>query len=367
MDLFSCNMCNATFNNRSNMNRHIKMVCMTKSNFERVNKEKNDIQSKYNELFDKHIESTNKYAELLIKYSILEKEIEYLRNDLSTYKDGYLNVCEKSFESNVQLLENTSEISKINADNVSKSISTSRFIAKHLTRAPTLKHNKEEISGYLEYCPEKKYTPVDHILFNYSAKKLNKWIGDLIVKVYKKEDPFDQAVWATDINRYSYMISEVVGTASGKRNEWITDKTGIKVTEIIIDPTLEIIKNMLIDYLQTTHYDEDDIDNYDIGELDKLVTSRQRAFEIIKLIEDEEIQKEILKYITPHLGANIILIEDQIKKKNEDKKMIKKNTNSENISNNSDDTTNTKSESSKKSHKKNTKDEKPEKIKKKDK
>jgi hypothetical protein len=238
--------------------------------------------------------------------STLEKEIEYLKNDVTLYKSSYLKMCEQSFEKNLNMTDKTFELAN-------KSMSTTKFVTKYLTHAPPLIMDKKEITGLLEYTPDKKYKPIDYIFSSYDNKQLCDWIGDLIIKIYKKENPFDQSVWATDTSRFSFLVCQVVQNASGKRNEWITDKSGHKVTEIIIDPTLELLKKMLNKYIEELDKNFN-IHTVDIKQFHKIACDKQKAFDIITDIGNDKLNKDVLKYITPILFADIVTIEDMISK-----------------------------------------------------
>jgi len=40
----------------------------------------------------------------------------------------------------------------------------------------------------------------------YKRNKLEKYIGDILVSHYKKENKLDQSLWATDTTRCTYLI-----------------------------------------------------------------------------------------------------------------------------------------------------------------
>jgi hypothetical protein len=108
------------------------------------------------------------------------------------------------------------------------------------------------------------------------------------------------------------LICDVIKCATGTRNEWITDKSGVKITEIIINPTMNLLYNMLNMYLnETINYD---VDNLTIEEVMKITNNRQITSEIMKEIKDNILHKEVLKYITPFLSADLTKIEEAINK-----------------------------------------------------
>jgi hypothetical protein len=308
------------FNSKPNMYKHRKHVCLPKH-------EKHNQESHIQEMELKLKEIGTKYLELEKSYSSVLKENEYLKktiDELTPFKHNYISMLEKTYESNSKVMEINSETTKLNAESYIKSLSTIKYISKRLNRAPPLKYQQDEIVGLLEYNVSKKYKPIDYIIYNHNIKKLDKWVGDIIVQLYKKENPFDQSIWATDSSRFSYLICDVIKCASGTRNEWITDKSGIKITEIIINPTLELLYNMINTYLnETIDYD---VDGLSINEVMKITSNRQKSTEIMKEIKDNTFHKEVLKYITPFLSADMIKIEDTINKTINDEWEIRQKT-----------------------------------------
>ena len=313
--MFSCTMCDTKFNSRPNMYRHRKHVCMVKQHQEEENKNIKHITENL-----KNIE--HKYNELEKIYTIALKEIAYLKDtieELKPFKTGYMNVMEKSFETTNKVMEINSETTKINAESTIKSLSTAKYISKYLTQAQPLKYEKKEIVGLLEYNNSKKYKPVDYVIYNYTLKKLDEWIGNIIIKVYRKENPFDQNIWVTDNSRFSYVIFDVIDDASGKKSEWITDKSGVKITEKIITPTLNLLKKMLELYLDETRDIHLKYDEMEIDEISRHSNNKQKTFDIIKEIKDEYLHTNVLKFITPFFSTDPVKLEDAITKTLNDK------------------------------------------------
>ena len=315
--MFSCNECGVEFTTKTNMYRHMRNICKKKIT-------ENNICVKCSEL-----EKVN--VKLLSENEYLKKTIE----DMLPFKTNYMIMTQKSFETNNKMMELTnettnkviefsSESSKLQAETSLKSLSTIKYISKHLTLAPPLKYEKQEIAGLLEYSSSKKYKPVDYVIYNYTLKKLPEWVGNIIIKVYKKENPFDQNIWVTDNSRFSYVIFDVIEDASGKKSEWITDKSGTKITERIIAPTLELLQEMLELYLEETRDIHLKYDDMEMEEISRHSNNKQKAFDIVKEIKDEFLHKDVLKFITPFFSTDPVKLEDAITKTLNDKDEPKK-------------------------------------------
>jgi hypothetical protein len=312
--MHKCNICGILFSASSNLSRHRKSICLPKQ--EREQENITILIDNFKILESRYISEINilknDYAELKKEHAVALNKIDFLTNtidDLMPFKTNYIALLEKSHESTTKVIEMTTETTKINAETNAKSLSTVKYISKHLNKAQPLKYKKDEIVGLLEYNVSKKYKPTDYMIYHHSIKKLDKWIGDIIIQIYKKENPFEQSVWATDSSRYSYLICEVIDGVNGKRNEWITDKSGTKITQIIINPTLELMSEMLRTYLdETIDYD---VNKMNIDEVMKVTGNRNIANEILKEILDNKLHKEVLKYITPFLSADLSLLKQQ--------------------------------------------------------
>ena len=85
---------------------------------------------------------------------------------------------------------------------------------------------------------------VEKLLSLFKNDKLVEYIKDIIVPMYKTDDPKQQTVWNTDTARLNYVIRDIVG----KQTEWITDKKGLKVTKYVIKPITKLMAEMTEKY-----------------------------------------------------------------------------------------------------------------------
>jgi hypothetical protein len=131
----------------------------------------------------------------------------------------------------------------------------------------------------------------ENILYHYRHKNLYKYIGDIIVSYYKKEDPEKQNIWATDCTRLVYAIREIVN----KNTEWTIDKGGVKVGEYIIDPILKYMKKEIDKYLDEL---EKNMDDEIVGiTLDNIY----HAPKLKNDIKNGKLKEDIVKYISNYL------------------------------------------------------------------
>ena len=88
---------------------------------------------------------------------------------------------------------------------------------------------------------------VEKIAKYYRKRKISKYLGDIIIKHYKKKDPKDQSIFNSDTTRLTYIIRELF---DNQTIDWTVDKKGIKTTNCIINPFLEHIKELIREYMQ---------------------------------------------------------------------------------------------------------------------
>ena len=252
-DQFICNYCNNVYSSQSNLTKHIKK-CFRKIN---ANIE---------------IENLKKENERIQKQAI-EKE-EFLKKQLLK--------TEKRADNYEEMIKSLT---------CPQTINNITFIIKMYSDAPAL----EKLPSYGHMLEAKSMTFVEVVIMYGDDKKLDRFIGDFIVKTYKKDDPEEQSMWSSDIARLTYIINE--SCKNGKTN-WSYDKGGVRLKECIVEPILQYIRKELFNYYQK---------NMMCTETYQL--KRQLAINnIIKIIDDDSLGNNIIKYIAPKfsIGKNII-------------------------------------------------------------
>jgi predicted phage-related endonuclease len=166
----SCNICGTTFTAKSNLYRHKKNTCNPTENIRTINQnllitidELKTENKKYHDLqkaYEEQITEINNLKDSIIKLQDIEKdnikllsENEYLRKtieDLEQFKISYMTMAEKSFETANKVIEINSETNKLQAETSIKSLSTVRYISKHMNQTALLKHERKEVVGMLE-------------------------------------------------------------------------------------------------------------------------------------------------------------------------------------------------------------------------
>jgi len=134
-------------------------------------------------------------------------------------------------------------------------------------------------------------------------KTVGKYLGDFIVKLYKKDDPKAQSIWNTDDNRLTYIIRELLHNNS---SNWVVDKKGLKTKEYLINPLLSHIKELLISYqnnLVIPNLSQNSV------EMEFILENSRTIIELMNAIDDGGVAKDILRHISSHLKFHTKTIE----------------------------------------------------------
>jgi hypothetical protein len=132
------------------------------------------------------------------------------------------------------------------------------------------------------------------VIYEYKHKHLAAYLGNHIVRTYKKENPEDQSIWNSDTNRLTYLIRDIM---KNNKIDWTVDKNGVKTNEYIITPIVNYVRERIKEYLPTLKIDPY---NYTVSQIETIMDHVNKSVEIQKLIETEKLNGDILKYIAPH-------------------------------------------------------------------
>ncbi|QKF93521.1 zinc finger protein C2H2-type protein [Fadolivirus algeromassiliense] len=313
MTTLTCELCNYETQRKMNYTRHIN----SEKHKEKVNKKAVEsqlhlgcilVESKSNGYkchfcnkeystagnLAKHIKLCN--SKKLLEDEFSKKELEYLnllkeeKNKTEYYKALYENEMKVS-----SILSSENKNLRIMLNNagtvVKTSVSTMSYIIRNYSEAPVLEGPKNIASLHYEKTPKEF---VDRLIYEYRHNTLIAYIGDMILKDYKKEDPKQQAIWNSDTARLTYIIRELYN----KNADWRVDKKGIKTTQCIIKPVLDYITEKVYDYIDKIEIATKDNSTKNAVEI---MMNLKHANEIIQMIDDKIMEEEVLKYMAPHL------------------------------------------------------------------
>lgn len=262
-NVYACDVCNKKFTEKTSMYRHKRLYCNKPKKVNNPNDEKSKEILELKEQNKKLLEVVNKNADTANK---------------------------------------NADASIITAKNHKQSMRMMTHAIRNLANAPVVGLlEKHDAIKLLEHNETNKHSIEDLIIYYHRKGLLGNFIGDMIITSYKKENPEEQSFWSTDTSRLSFIVMQLV-SGTGE-NEWVQDKSGLKINKMIIMPLLDEIKNKLTQYLKIYSKKRNNETETDFAF--RIIT----ANEIILEITNKTLHKEILKFIAPSFGFDLSLIE----------------------------------------------------------
>jgi len=247
-----CQFCNQKFTRACNLTRH-KKIC-----------------------------SENPTVNNTLALQDKDKEIEHLKDKIEMLQSENRNL----------------KIIVTNAGSIIKtSVSTLSYVMQNYTDAPALK----PLNDYdtIQYNDKDDEFDIMTMIFHHHRKRsLAGYLGDFIVKSYKKDDPSQQALWSSDAVRLTYVVREILN----KKTDWSVDKGGIKTSSYIINPFLEYIKQLLVDFNEENRLENHLNDN--VLRMKQRMDDLNASAEIIANIKNKVLSEQLLKHIAPHFYLN---------------------------------------------------------------
>ena len=280
----NCEYCNNNFSSVANLGRHKKSCgekIKLKTAFDEMNKclinqlnEQIKINEQKNQLIDHKEELLKQTHEILNKsnetISVLKSEVAHLKS----------------------IVNNSGSLIKT-------SVSTMAYVIKNYKEAPALESLTD---SSIINCEKNNVAFVENLIYEYNHNKLDVYIGDFIIKIYKKDDPSKQSVWNSDTNRLTYLIRDLITINNiDWKVDWKIDKKGIKTSKFIIEPILEYIDEQVREYIENFDID---YNLNSVQEAERKMLKLKSSTEILKNIEDKILNDQILKYIAPHFYLN---------------------------------------------------------------
>jgi hypothetical protein len=187
----------------------------------KINKEKyiKDIA----EQREKYIEAVEKS-----KNEIIEQKDKYM-SEIVEQKDKHINdmVGQRDMAMN-----NMNTTMTVCAEITKKSVET---VKSALTYANTNFNNAPILTKINNFECFDDRDIIDELLNNYNDDIIHKYIGNIIIELYKKENAKDQSLWNTDSSRFAYIIRK----KTKKDPIWDKDPNTETIEKLIIAPLVE--------------------------------------------------------------------------------------------------------------------------------
>jgi hypothetical protein len=325
MDIkYSCKYCNTHSTTQYNYSKHLK----TKLHANNVKDYEDKMAiikaltcdncgKKYKTLATKKIHSKSCTASvpselILLKQNTAIETIEnYKLNAIISKIDSLsaqVNAVAARSEKNI-----SSNVNKIAAkgENMLKKVITSHdYIIKNFGNAPPL----EDFSDYALF--GKGDAIITTLIQKNNNKSLKKYIGDIIISVYKKNIVSTQSIWNTDYRRHKYIIkeadiidsdAEIEDDDYAQNSSWDIDEEAENVKSYIIYPIIKFLRTQITNQL-----------NKNAKECEKnVIGNRENSPQIIKygleltnlktIITSDDLVISILNYISPQFNLKNVI------------------------------------------------------------
>ena len=223
-----------------------------------------------------------------------EKKPKRVQKNKFSVKD---NVVTNSVGNNILMnnnSNNTTNIETLNKNN----ISIFNYVNDNYPPKKSLdKLNDDDIETILNMKPEEmgKYSFGEWTTYFYGKNLFGQFIGNFIIKAYKKENPKDQQFWSSDTQRLNFLIQQAFN--SGKI-AWIQDKNGNGLIKLIIDPIIDFIKTKVIEFQEICKQTLSDTKS-DYDTLEKYGNYFHNSAKLLLDITHKNAHTNVLKYIAP--------------------------------------------------------------------
>lgn len=257
----------------------------------------------------------SKCGELLANNDNNFDKAKMTKNDICKIYEKQLKEKDKQInqllETNVNTAKATADVAKTSvvvSESTNKSMSMMTYAMKYFKDAPVLKQlEKSQVKEIIEYTGSVNsyddiFEYVEDILFEFKKGRIMPYLGNLIGTHFGVDVPYmERPVWATDVSRLSFIVMQHVET--GK--EWSADKSGKKFTDLVINPTLNFINNLLKKFIDMEGKNQDEYyREFDKNQkkCEKIMELRSLAVKFMSEILTSKFKKELLKLIAPYFN-----------------------------------------------------------------
>lgn len=226
--IYKCDSCDFNTENKSKYNRHLT----TYKHKYIINDIKNEIVCQ--NCGKKFSCNANKHRHIRLekcdKLDCLKEEFKNNMVAINNKIDTFTNIVNEN--TNI-INENTSTVKYA----MGKSMDTLKYVMKTFTKSPSIPTLKGKLLDDLLAREDKRFDNVkektfeEKVICSYTSNTLDGYLGDKVIKMFKKVNPHDQSLWSADCARTKFVIK-----IDGK---WEADTKGEKVKELIIHPVLD--------------------------------------------------------------------------------------------------------------------------------
>lgn len=279
----TCENCGRIFTLICHLGSHKKVCTGTKKTNHIVDTDK-DIRIK-------ELENKCKMFEIEKQLLLLKKELEN-KDKLIEEKNMQINLIK---DQNTYIKnENDYHKDLVNSAGqiVQSSMNTMTYLLKNYNTSPILESLKDYTVLY-NYKNDEEF--INNMLHYYEKGKIGQFLGDILLKHYKSDDPKKRPSRNTDTSRLTYINRLLINNQA----TWTRDNKGLKFTKILIDPFLDHILNINLKFINDCkHKLENDSDS---DNSENILKKMEKSAMLVKNIKNRSVAKDINIYCAPQL------------------------------------------------------------------
>jgi len=274
-------VCSKEFKYNQNYYRHRKACKIYNKTNEFDKKNNNELNEKINSELKPFIKNETLDLVSVLKDIMIELQKHNVQNISS-------NVIGNTISNNVN------NINTVN--NINKTFNVFAYICDNFQNVQPIQSLKPaQVVQMLGVDKKWGYPMYRLLIYHHCQHLLDQFIGDIIITSYKKDKPEEQQFWSSDVKKLTFIVRQLLNK---NKHVWLRDKQGSYLTECIISPILEEIKQILIRYDKEC---QSEMEKYEISmdRFDELNNDRSILLKIIKEINIKKIHDKVLIYIAP--------------------------------------------------------------------
>jgi hypothetical protein len=297
---YCCDVCNYETLNHAHWNRHIESDKHKKNSEANNKKTTMVIKCQYcNISFTKISNLYRHQRTTCVSKIITEKEIQHVQ-EINKLKQQMLEIQVAEMKKQIEKLEHANtqmhETNKISSTTLDKSVSALTYLTTTRKKAPVLQQITQEKAKELLHYEKRLY---DFILHHNSEGTLDQYIGDIILKYIKKEDPDEQSVWNSDVSRLTYLVRCLVED----EQKWQRDAKGVLFSKYVITPIIKYLTEYLRTCLPVIKVTKPTLEKplNDLTEMDDFMYKTKDILETIETLKSKKLKSDLLLHIASHV------------------------------------------------------------------
>ena len=262
---FKCDACGHNYTNKSNLSRH-KKSC---------------IDAKY------------------------KNQIKILKDKLKNQKqiiNMHTNMVSILRETNNKAIDTVKETSNKALDTIKESVkkhskSVYNIVINHIKKPIPLKQINDVKQIHSSYKDDEMEEFVRDLCSMYQGGSLYKFLGNFIIKQYKKEDITKQSMFSTDSSRNNFIYSSL-----DKNNNavWKKDPRGLNVGSITLDNILMYIQDIIGEQQLKMVKTMPKLNELEILRLSDIISTCNKIDRLIR--HNNELKNKIVAYLSSNFG-----------------------------------------------------------------